>query len=70
MSGDVLEALLGAGRQDDPMAAVSPLLVFAVVVYPVAHDLLSASYVPERVGIGRRFPVFDVASLREFISSP
>lgn len=49
------------------IAALTPLLAFAVLVHRTMRDLSSASYVSEWVGAGERLPVFDVESLREFI---
>jgi hypothetical protein len=66
----VLSAIFGPGRADDPMLRVSPFLVFAVAVEQAIHQLQSATYVPEWAGIGRRTPVFDVAALRDFAASP
>lgn len=43
------------------------MLAFAVLVRRTMADLESTSYIPEWVGAGERLPVFDVASLREFI---
>lgn len=49
------------------IAAITPHLAFAALVYQTARDLGSASYVPEWVGAGERLPVFDATTLREFI---
>lgn len=46
---------------------LTPLLVFAALVYQARRDLGAAAYVPEWVGAGERLPVFDVATIREFI---
>ena len=48
-------------------AQVTPFLTFGVLVNRSARDLQTASYVSEWAGPGRRLPVFDVASLREFL---
>lgn len=69
-SRQTFHAVFGAGRDGDPLARVSPFLVFAVAVAQATRQLESASYVPEWVGIGRRTPLFDVAALKRFASSP
>ena len=46
---------------------LTPLLVFGVLVHRTIVDLESSSHVPEWVGAGERLPVFDVASLLDFI---
>jgi hypothetical protein len=51
------------------IAGLSPLLAFAVLVHRTMRDLRSASYVPEWIGAGERLPVFDAASIREFIDA-
>jgi hypothetical protein len=66
----VARALFGSGRQDDPLMWVSPFFVFAVAIHQTVRQLESVSYVAEWAGVGRRTPVFDVASLRDFSSSP
>jgi hypothetical protein len=48
---------------------VTPFLVFGALVHQTARELDTANYVPEWTGPGRRLPVFDVAPLREFLSS-
>lgn len=53
--------------QTDTIRVLSPTLAFAVLVHRTMRDLHSANYVSEWVGAGERLPVFDVASLREFI---
>jgi hypothetical protein len=49
------------------IAGLSPHLAFAVLVHRTMRDLSSATYVPEWIGAGERLPVFDAASIREFI---
>jgi hypothetical protein len=49
------------------ISGLTPLLAFSALVYQAKRDLRTVSYVPEWVGAGERLPVFDVASLREFI---
>lgn len=46
---------------------VTPFLAFGVLVHRLAHDLKATSYVLEWAGPNRRLPVFDVASLRDFL---
>ena len=51
------------------IAGLSPLLAFAVLVHRTMRDLRAATYVPEWIGAGERLPVFDAASMREFIDA-
>jgi hypothetical protein len=51
------------------IAGLSPLLAFAVLVHRTMRDLRAAAYVPEWIGAGERLPVFDAASIREFIDA-
>ncbi len=51
------------------IAGLSPLLAFAVLVHRTMRDLRAATYVPEWIGAGERLPVFDAASIREFIDA-
>jgi hypothetical protein len=67
---DVFEALFVDERGPGPLVQVSPFLAFAVAVERAGHELSSATYVPEWVGVGRRTPLFDVPRLQEFVSSP
>jgi hypothetical protein len=53
--------------QTGVIAGLTPLLAFAVLVHRTMRDLSSASYVPEWIGAGERLPVFDAASIRDFI---
>ena len=69
-SRDVFEALFMTERGPGPLMQASPFMVFAVAVEQAGHQLSSATYVPEWVGVGRRTPLFDVPQLREFMSSP
>ncbi len=62
-----LYELIFESPQTGMIAGLTPLLAFAVLVHKTMRDLRSASYVPEWVGAGERLPVFDVASLRDFI---
>lgn len=63
----VYEALFGSAERD-PMLVASPFLAFSVLVNRVARDLAEASFVNEWLAPGRTVPVFDVASLREFLA--
>jgi hypothetical protein len=67
---EVYQAVFVTAAAGDPLMGVSPFLLFAVAVQQTVRSLTSASYVPEWAGVGRRTPVFDVARLRAFISSP
>ncbi|MGA7269936.1 MAG: hypothetical protein WB239_02580 [Acidimicrobiia bacterium] len=61
----LFEAVLGADPEElSPRSSL--FLVFGVLVHRTARDLGQAAYIPEWSGPGRRLPVFDVASLREF----
>lgn len=62
-----LFAMLFEGASGDVIRVLSPSFAFAVLVHKTIRDLGSTSYVPEWVGAGERLPVFDVASLRDFI---
>jgi hypothetical protein len=64
------QAVLGSGRERDPLLAASPFLVFALAVQRGASDLREAAFVGEWAGPRRRLPVFDAASLREFLAEP
>jgi hypothetical protein len=64
--GDV--AALGDRR--DPLLRASPFLVFALAVHRAAADLREAALVGEWAGPRRRLPVFDAASLRNFLAAP
>jgi hypothetical protein len=66
----VFDAIFAGGRGTDPLVEISPFLIFAVAVHRAVRHLESASYVPEWAGVGRRTPLFDVARLRQFLSSP
>jgi hypothetical protein len=63
----VYAALFG-GADVDARLFASPYLVFSVLVHRVAADLEQAAFVDEWLGPGRTVPVFDVASLREFLA--
>lgn len=64
-----------AGATEPPVGvsagdAISPFLAFAVAVHRTAVALESATFVEERVGPGRRIPVFDVAALSAMVKDP
>jgi hypothetical protein len=59
----------GEGRAD-PLLRASPFLVFALAVQRGAGDLREAAFVGEWAGPRRRLPVFDTASLRDFLAAP
>jgi hypothetical protein len=65
----VFEALFRA-EPDRLLVRQSPFLAFACMVERAARDLRATASVAERVGAGRRVPVFDVADLREFVDAP
>lgn len=66
----VFDAIFATEDDTDPLLAASPFLVFSVLVHRATVQLETASHVPEWLGLSRRAPVFDVAQLREFMSSP
>jgi hypothetical protein len=66
----VFESVFGDNRHADPLLNVSPFLVFAIAIERTVRGLDAATYVDEWAGVGRRMPVFDVARLRELVSSP
>lgn len=55
--------------QETVGATVTPFLVFGALVHRTGRDLETANYVSEWAGPGRWLPVFDVAPLREFLTS-
>lgn len=65
-SRELFELLFG-DQASGLETTVSPFLTFGVLVNRSAQDLRETSHVSEFVGAGRRLPVFDAASLREFI---
>jgi hypothetical protein len=54
----------------EPLLPASPFLIFAVAVHETSAELQRATYVTEWLGPQRRTPVFEVADLRDFLSSP
>lgn len=65
---DVFDAVMD--RCDHPAVAVSPFLLFAVLVHRVAAELRQTAYVNDWSGPRSRLPVFDVEPLREFLEDP
>lgn len=65
---DVFEKVLG--RHAHPSEAVSPFLLFAVLIHRTAEELREATYVNEWIGPRARMPLFDVAPLQEFVEDP
>ncbi|MFP3915744.1 MAG: hypothetical protein ACLFWM_12775 [Actinomycetota bacterium] len=51
----------------DLRVRLTPFLAFGILVNRVARDLSEMSYAYEWAGPGRRLPVFDVGSMREFV---
>jgi len=66
----VLEQVLSPSEPVDSLVGPSPFLLFAAAIGKTAAEISDASYVSEWLGPKRRTPVFDVAGLREFLSSP
>jgi hypothetical protein len=64
----VFEALFD-GR-DDPLVLVSPFMAFAVLLARTPLLLKGLAFVPERVGLRRSVPVFEVEPLRELVADP
>lgn len=68
LSSDTLfDEIFGNGEASTQIG-MTPFLVFGVLVNKVAGDLSETEFVPEWVGAGQRLPVFDVETLREFVS--
>jgi hypothetical protein len=66
----VFETVFSTHNGGDPLLGASPFLVFSVAVHHAAVRLKSTGYVSERLGPGRRTPVFDVDELRGFVAMP
>lgn len=64
------EAVLGAPGRADRLLHASPFLVFALAIQRGAEDLREAAFVGEWAGPRKRLPVFDAASLRDFLAAP
>jgi hypothetical protein len=67
LADDRLFALLFESPESDGIRVLTPSLAFGVLVHKTIRDLGSTTHVPEWVGVGERLPVFDAASLRDFI---
>jgi len=63
---EVRDAILN--RQGHPANAVSPMLLFGVLLASTAADLMAAKYVHDWVGPSSRLPVWDVEPLQDFVS--
>ncbi len=67
-SDDVFDAVVDRGAH--PAELVSPFLLFSVLVHRAAADLRDASFVNEWAGMKVRLPVFDIASVHDFLTDP
>ena len=74
---EALNAILTSNRLFDalfrsqarhPLLVGSPFLVFWVLVHRVTRDVEGSSFVEEWLGPRRSLPVFDAASLRDFLA--
>ncbi len=54
----------------EPLATVSPLLIFALIVHRGADEIGDRHHVPERVGTRLVLPVFDGEQLARYIADP
>ena len=63
-------AVLGPSTDEEPFLRASSFLTFAVAVHRSAARLERATSTLEWVGPRQRLPVFDVASLRDFLADP
>jgi len=63
-------AVFGPPSPADPLLRASPFLVFALSIQRGAEDLREAAFVGEWAGPRQRLPVFDAASLRDFLAAP
>jgi hypothetical protein len=63
-------AVLGPALDDEPFLRASSFLTFAVAVHRSAARLEGVTSTLEWVGPRQRLPVFDVASLRDFLADP
>jgi hypothetical protein len=69
LRSDRLFDILFRNPERDPLLVASPFLVFWVLVHRVARDLESSPFVEERIGRRRSVPVFDAASLHDFLDA-
>jgi hypothetical protein len=63
-------AVLGPAVDEEPFLRASSFLTFAVAVHRSAARLEGRTSTLEWVGPHQRLPVFDVASLRDFLADP
>jgi hypothetical protein len=63
------QTVFGAPGRADPLLRASPFLVFALAIQRGAADLREAAFVGEWAGPRQRVPVFDAASLRDFLAA-
>src|SRR5215217_8543674 len=63
-------AVLGPASDEEPFLRASPFLTFAVAVHRSAARLAGRTSTLEWVAPRQRVPVFDVASLRDFLADP
>jgi hypothetical protein len=68
LRGPAVHAALFGGGEVDARVFASPYVVFSVLVHRVAAELERDAFVDEWLGPGRTVPVFDVASLRDFLT--
>jgi hypothetical protein len=68
LRSDRLFDVLFRNPERDPLLVASPFLVFWVLVHRVARDLEGSPFVEERIGPRRSVPVFDTASLQDFLA--
>src|SRR6266704_759824 len=64
------QAVFGGTGRADPLLRASPFLVFALAIQRGAEDLREAAFVGEWAGPRQRLPVFDAATLRDFLAAP
>ncbi|HEX8859731.1 MAG TPA: hypothetical protein VGC06_11710 [Actinomycetes bacterium] len=64
------QQVFGDEGRADLLLRASPFLVFALAIQRGAEDLRGAAFVGEWAGPRRRLPVFDTASLRDFLAAP
>jgi len=53
----------------DLRVRLTPFLLFGILINKVASELENLNYAFEWAGAGQRLPVFDVASMREFLAA-
>ncbi|MDP8958274.1 MAG: hypothetical protein M3N51_03530 [Actinomycetota bacterium] len=67
---DLFERLVAVSPQEAFRVQISPFLTFAVLVHQVAGEVRGLDFVQEWTGPRQRLPVFDVASLQDFLDQP